>query len=239
MHINTENIPDASEVPGLSAAGGRRVYFVRHGVTEWNKLLRYQGSTDIPLLDSGREEAARLGARLHCLSGKVSKIISSPLARARETAEIIAEALGITVIETWDELTEVGFGSWEGLTVSQIIEKDGEAFFNRWRGGQLDYSPASGETCSSFFTRASVAADRILSGSEDLSIIVGHGAIFRVLFIPLLGQAKSSIFWRMRLDNCSISGVDIDKKHRASMAFLNDTLHLKVDFDDIPALPLP
>ena len=236
--IDGNNNHGAAEVPGLSAANGKRIYFVRHGMTEWNKLMRYQGSTDIPLSDRGRDQARRAGLRLRSLSGRASKIICSPLARARETAEIIAKELGVTQIEAWDELREVGFGSWEGLTVPQIIKKDGEDFFNKWRNDQLSYAPEDGEPCRSYFLRAEAAADKLLTKSEDCDIVVGHGAFFRVLLIPLLSQPKSSIFWRARLDNCSISAVDIDNKGRASVAFLNDALHIDADISEIGDIPL-
>ena len=112
------------ETPGLSLVIKRKITFVRHGITEWNKMFRYQGITDVPLSPEGEEQAKKAALRLSCES--VDRVISSPLERSMKTAVIIAETIGIKSVEAWDELREVDFGAWEGLTVPQIKEKYGE-----------------------------------------------------------------------------------------------------------------
>ena len=228
---------ETQEMPGLSAPGSRKVLLVRHGKTEWNKLFRYQGVTNIPLCPEGEEQAVRVALRLSTLS--VKRIISSPLERSLGTAEIIADAAGVSEVEIWDELIEVNFGEWEGLNVQEIKARFGADMFNRWKNAQLEVSVPNGEDSDSLYSRASKTAERITSFTDEYTIIVGHGAMFRALLLPLIGMPKGSIFWRMRMDNCSISGIDIDEKGRGSINFLNDTLHLHTKMSGILELPLP
>ena len=74
-----------------------KLYFVRHGESEWNTVGRICGATDIPLTDRGREMAKETAARIIEEGIKIDKIISSPLSRAYETAKIIGEVLGVDV----------------------------------------------------------------------------------------------------------------------------------------------
>ena len=224
------------ETPGLSGTRGRRIYFVRHGMTEWNKQFRYQGSTDIPLCEEGERQAERAAQRLTQLRG--TTVISSPLKRSLRTAEIIAKELGTSGVEVWNELTEVDFGGWEGLTVPQIKEKYGAELFEKWRNEQLDVTAPDGESVCETYERAAAAAAKLLARREERLIVVGHGAFFRVLLLPLIRMPRCSLFWRMRLDNCSISAFDVDRQGRASVTFLNDTLHMLTPFSDIADLPL-
>ena len=226
-----------TEAPGLSSARGRRVYFVRHGITDWNKSFRYQGATDIPLCADGELQAERAAKRLSGL--KCERIISSPLRRARRTAEIIAQELQLAETEVWDELTEVDFGEWEGLTTAGIRQKFGDELFDAWRAAQLDVTAPGGEDVRHVYDRSAAAAARLLDADEDNIIVVGHGAMFRALLLPLIGLPRCDTFWRMRMDNCAISSVDISKHRTAMVTFLNDTLHLKVPFGEIASLPLP
>ncbi len=76
------------------------LYLVRHGETEWNRLRRIQGLTDIPLNDTGREQARRTGMLL--TRRPIARVYASPLGRARETAEIIARELGLAEPELRD-----------------------------------------------------------------------------------------------------------------------------------------
>ena len=86
---------------------------VRHGQTDWNAERRLQGATDIPLNDVGREQAREAVATL--ADYQWDAIVSSPLSRAAETADLIAEGLGLTVARRIPELIERSFGPAEGL----------------------------------------------------------------------------------------------------------------------------
>ena len=89
------------------------LYLVRHGETEWNRLRRIQGLTDIPLNDTGREQARRTGMLL--TRRPIARVYASPLGRARETAEIIAGELGLPEPDLNAEFVERNYGDAEGM----------------------------------------------------------------------------------------------------------------------------
>lgn len=94
------------------------LYLVRHGETEWNRQRRIQGLTDIPLNDTGREQARTTGSLL--TRRPVTRVVASPLGRARETAEIIATQLGLGAPELHDAFVERNYGEAEGLGFHEI-----------------------------------------------------------------------------------------------------------------------
>lgn len=96
---------------------------VRHGETEWNRLGRVQGRTDIPLNDTGREQARAAGDRLR--GGRFDAVVASPLSRAADTARIIADELGLGGVELVDDLVERDYGGAEGMTGEQIDARHG------------------------------------------------------------------------------------------------------------------
>jgi uncharacterized phosphatase len=97
------------------------LYLVRHGETDWNLQRRIQGSTDIPLNDTGRAQAARTGALLS--RRHWDGILSSPLSRAFETATIIADRTGLAEPEAFDEIVERAYGDAEGLTDAELSQR--------------------------------------------------------------------------------------------------------------------
>ena len=228
---------EMDDAPGLSAPNcGRKLYLVRHGKTEWNNQFRYQGATDVPLCAEGIEQACRVALRLARV--KIGAIICSPLKRAAATAERIATHHAGVSVERNPLFTEVNFGEWEGLTVPQIKAHSGEELFYKWRRNELHVKVPGGEEPDAVYARAERAARELFSRVEDNIVVVGHGALFRALILPLIGAPRSDIFWKARIDNCSISALNLDKRGFATIACLNDILHLQVPEDKIIDLPL-
>jgi probable phosphoglycerate mutase len=97
------------------------LYLVRHGETDWNRERRIQGSTDIPLNETGRQQALRTGRLL--ARRRWDGIVSSPLSRASETARIIASEAGLPDPELVDEIVERSYGQAEGLTEAELSVK--------------------------------------------------------------------------------------------------------------------
>jgi probable phosphoglycerate mutase len=95
--------------------------FVRHGQTDWNFERRIQGATDVPLNETGREQAHETGRVL--AERRWDGIVASPLSRARETAEIIAACVGLDEVELVDALVERSYGEVEGLNSAEIAER--------------------------------------------------------------------------------------------------------------------
>jgi uncharacterized phosphatase len=140
---------------------------VRHGETDWNRERRIQGSTDIPLNETGRSQAAATGA---LLAGRQwSRIVASPLSRAAETAAIIAEAVGLGGPELDPALVERNYGDAEGLTGAELdaLYPDGAAVPGR------ESREAVGE-------RVVAALHRIAAAHPGEGvIIVAHGGVIR------------------------------------------------------------
>jgi len=106
-----------------------KIYIVRHGETQWNKEEVFRGRKDIPLNESGLRQANSVGQYFSHIS--VNRIVSSPLERARQTAEAISNTTG-TAVDTMAEFTDMNFGVWEGLTLPEV-EKDFPADFALWK----------------------------------------------------------------------------------------------------------
>jgi probable phosphoglycerate mutase len=143
-------------------------WFLRHGETDWNAQGLSQGTTDIPLNTVGLAQARRAAKTLTGLGG-ITTIIASPLVRARVTAEIAAEALGLPV--AIDEgLREVEFGEQEGKPMGD--------WYDDWIAGT--YTPDGAETFAGLYTRAVAAVNRATALPAPV-LVVAHGALFRAL----------------------------------------------------------
>lgn len=150
------------------------LYLVRHGETDWNLERRIQGSTDIPLNETGREQAARTGALL--ARRRFDGIASSPLSRAHETAEIIAKELGMGGsnghrVEVIAQIVERAYGDAEGLTDSELSVRF------------PDDAPVPGrENRDSVATRAVGALVALAERNPGSSLVVTtHGGVIRAV----------------------------------------------------------
>jgi uncharacterized phosphatase len=162
------------------------VAFIRHGQTDWNRDGLLQGSTDIPLNDTGREQAR--DAFMTLRSRPWDAVVSSPMKRARETARIIAEGLEIPLGRAYPELIERDYGPLEGTSVAAAIEQWPD---REYPGAEsLDAVASRGEAAL-----AAIVAD-IPSGAV---LVVCHGTIIRFTLARLAGRPVPGI------DNGSIS----------------------------------
>ena len=142
-------------------------WFLRHGETDWNAQGLSQGHTDIPLNSVGLAQAKRAARTLE--GSGIATIVSSPLSRARVTAEIAAGALGLPVSFD-DDLREVNFGEQEGQPMGD--------WYDDWIAGT--YTPTGAETFAGLLARA-VAAVNCATAQPGPVLIVAHGALFRAL----------------------------------------------------------
>ncbi|MDR1581589.1 MAG: histidine phosphatase family protein [Synergistaceae bacterium] len=215
-----------------------RIFFVRHGETDWNKELKYQGSTDIALNENGRSQARKVGLRLSRVIP--SKVFSSPLLRAYGTAEAIMEAnAGGAPVEVMDDLREISFGKWESLTYAEIMERHASDY-KTWLENPFSSSPTGGESFESLRTRSARAAEAVKSAAAPGAaiLVAAHGVVLRTLLSSLMDARDPRLMWRIRFDNCSISALDL-WGGRPSLVFLNDTHHLRMDDDKIGMLSFP
>jgi broad specificity phosphatase PhoE len=142
-------------------------WFLRHGETDWNAQGISQGNVDIPLNATGIAQARAAAQKLR--NRGIATIVSSPLSRAKVTAEFVGEALGLSVAIDPD-LREVGFGVQEGQPMS--------GWFTDWISGA--FTPERAETFAGLRARAVAAANRA-TAQPPAVLIVAHGALFRSL----------------------------------------------------------
>ncbi|BCV21194.1 alpha-ribazole phosphatase [Moorella sp. Hama-1] len=201
---------------------GTRVYLVRHGETEWNHTMRYQGHSDIALSATGRRQAELLRERFRGI--KLDAIYASDLNRAKETAAVIAAPHGLQVQEV-PALRELNFGAWEGLTYQEIIASYPREL-DTWRRNPGTTIVPGGESFQQVKERALAAFEDIVATEAGRTLLlVAHGGSLRSLICALLGLDLTAV-WRFRLDNTGVSVVDCYDEQRI-LVLLNDTHHLE------------
>jgi broad specificity phosphatase PhoE len=191
-------VASADRGPSAARSGDQAVRLVlwRHGQTQWNAERRFQGQTDIPLDNTGGQQAERAARLLAAL--RPDAIYSSDLARALSTAAPLARLTGLTVIPDKDLRERCG-GLWEGLTDIEIRQ--------RYPDEHSQWLPPGGETSAAVADRAVAAMDRIAGtlAPGSLAVVVSHGAALRLGAARLLGLPED--LWGVigPLANCAWS----------------------------------
>ncbi|MBA4110012.1 MAG: histidine phosphatase family protein [Leptothrix sp. (in: Bacteria)] len=151
-----------------------RLLVIRHGETAWNLEARIQGHTDIPLNEHGRWQAERLALAL--ADEGLDAIYTSDLQRARDTAQAVARATGLT-LQLDQGLRERNFGRLEGMTQNQVALQWPEEG-RRWRERDPTYGPEAGETLQSFYQRCVDTAERLAQLHPGQTVaLVAHGGV--------------------------------------------------------------
>ena len=162
---------------------GNRVLLWRHGQTDWNMVNRFQGHSDIPLNDVGRYQAQHAAKILAGMNP--TSIISSDLGRARETAQALADLLGLAVTP-YENLRETNGGLWEGKTGAENRAEDFQNFIS-WIDGDDNRAGTTGEKRSEVAARAVGVINEVLDGKSDqLLVVATHGGTARCILGQLL-----------------------------------------------------
>ena len=164
------------------------IYLVRHGQTKFNVEQRHQGHVDSPLTELGREQARRAGDTLATLiDPRDSVIFSSPLGRALQTAEIIADIIAVKrsiIIDS--DLMEIGMGSAEGMTQAEVEKRWPVSAANSTMKTMSLWSP-DGETLEALAERLNRALRRVVDDDAGSRVVVTHGVAARVFQASHLG----------------------------------------------------
>ncbi|MEU5654210.1 bifunctional RNase H/acid phosphatase [Streptomyces sp. NPDC047737] len=199
---------------------------LRHGETALTPEKRFSGSggRDPELSDTGRHQAA-CAAEAFAARGTVQEIVSSPLRRCRETAQAVADRLGLEVrIE--EGLRETDFGAWEGLTFAEVRERHG-ADLTAWLASPDAAPTGGGESFAEVAERVSVTRDLLISRYKGrTALLVTHVTPIKTLVRLALGAPPESLF-RMELSPASVSTVAYYADGNPSLRLLNDTSHLR------------
>lgn len=198
-----------------------RLLLVRHGTTVHSHQRRFSGVNSLPLDDHGRAQADGI-ARHIARGAAVDVVCSSPLRRAQETATAIAAQFGIGV-ETVDELVEMEFGDWEGLTLAEAHAKWPDAITD-WLAGQ-DIAPPGGESFGAVEQRVLPAVEKIVERHRGKRIaVVSHITPIKTVLRTCLAAPKQTMF-KFHLDTASLSIVDYYADGTTSVRLINNCEH--------------
>jgi probable phosphoglycerate mutase len=174
-----------------------RILLARHGETDWNRIGRWQGHADLPLNDAGRGQAVELAERL--AGDGIAAIYTSDLMRASQTARVVADRLGLAVIEDAG-LREIDVGSWSGFTRAEVERRFPEGYA-RWLDGEIGHD---GETREELTERVVGAVERIAAAHpDDTILVVTHGGAIRALRRYADGDPGDPI------ENCGTSSLEL------------------------------
>lgn len=202
---------------------------VRHGETAWNRARRIQGHIDIALNEVGHQQAWRTGRRLAL--EPIAGIVSSDLARARQTAAAIAQACGLPV-EIDLRLRERAFGAFEGRDHAEI-ERDCAADYARWKAREPDFAlPGGGESLSEFQARVEQVLGELaerFSGARV--VVVTHGGVLDAAYRMGSGLALTAP------RTFDLLNASLNRLHRVGGRFQlgswADVSHLSASLDDV------
>ncbi|PRX44164.1 putative phosphoglycerate mutase [Prauserella shujinwangii] len=202
-----------------------RLLLLRHGQTGMSIDRRYSGRGDVPLTEHGRWQAGAAAKRLAAMTGLGPDVpvVASPLTRATQTAQTVADALGGRV-RTSQGLVETDFGAWEGLTFAEAAERDPRVH-RAWLGDS-SVRPPGGESFDEVHRRVRRARDEMLAeyGGRTV-VVVSHVTPIKALLRMGL-DAGPSLLFRLHLDLASLSIVDFYPDGNASVRLVNDISHL-------------
>lgn len=218
------NVAAAGPEPDLGAPA--TFVLLRHGETPLTPTKRFSGSggSDPALSDIGRYQAERVAAAL-AARGTIQAIVSSPLARCRETAAIVTARLGLQAAVD-DGLRETGFGAWEGLTFGEVRERYPEDL-DAWLASPGARPTGGGESFEAVAQRVAATRDKLVAAYAGRTVLlVSHVTPIKTLVRLVLGAPPESLF-RMELAAASLSAVAYYADGNASLRLLNDTSHLR------------
>jgi phosphoserine phosphatase len=199
------------------------ILLVRHGQTEWNRIERFRGRYDVELNTTGIEQARRTAQRI----GKYWKptgIYSSPLMRAIQTAEKIAQVC-TPKVEPNLGLIDIDYGEWQGLTPTEAREKWAEQISNWYDHPERTVIPG-GESLTKVQDRAMSYTTTVAKQHINQTIvIVSHTVVIRLILLNVLGLGIER-FWHLRQDPCAINIIEMED-HDFTICSLNDTCHLE------------
>jgi broad specificity phosphatase PhoE len=197
------------------------ILLARHGQTDWNKDGRWQGHADIPLNETGRQQAAALRQRLQ--SWPISAIYTSDLQRCVQTAVPLAQALDLkpTLAPIWRERD---VGDFSGLTGAEAREQFPDVWANATRG-MVD--PPNGEPFAAVLSRAWQAFETIAEAhTEGMVAVVTHGGLLHALLGQVMGIAPAVYGGFAVGGNTGLSIVEVNNRGPV-VTRLNDTSHLE------------
>lgn len=200
----------------------KKLFLIRHGITEQNEQRRYCGVTDVCLSSHGLRQVKLLDRSLS--QEKITSIYTSPLNRCMETAGTIAESHSIKA-RSLQDLSEIDFGQWEGLTFDEIQTQYPEQI-RRWFESPDTFVFPDGESVKGFRNRVLNSLNGILEEDGNM-VIVGHGGSLRFIICHLCDLGMNCLH-SFELEPASVTVLEHHDESTV-IRVLNDTCHLKTE----------
>ncbi len=200
----------------------KKIYIVRHGETNWNLEGRTQGWKDSSLTEQGLQQAKQLAQRLK--KEEIQVVFSSNLERATSTAHIIADAIKAPCFYL-EDLKEVGFGHWEGLTKKEIGTKYPHQL-EAWHNTPHIAEIPEGEGLKIAQNRICSLYNEILDREEENILLVSHGTLIKLFIMSFLNMPLAD-FYKLKQDNCAINIIEFTK-YGSVLTKYNDTSFMEI-----------
>jgi ribonuclease H / adenosylcobalamin/alpha-ribazole phosphatase len=211
----------ATPTPTPKSRDTTTLILVRHGVTVHTESRKFSGGLggrDLGLTDEGRAQARATADWLAPLADEIDVVISSPVRRTLETAEVIAARLGTTFV-TEDGLAEMEFGTWEGMTFAEVRESYPDDL-DAWLGS-VDTGPGGGESLREVEKRVLATLDRLVCQHAGKTVLaVSHVTPIKVLVAHVMGAPLESVH-RMELAPASVTVVSFFDDDRMALRMFN------------------
>lgn len=199
-----------------------RAILIRHGQTVWNKGDRFRGQIDLDLDDVGLMQAQAIASRVG--HWPVSHLFSSPLKRAWQTAQAVADLMGLQT-QQLDGLNDINYGQWQGRTPAEVAAEQ-PALYHQWRTQPNLVIFPEGESLDQIRIRATTALEDLLAKYPgETMVVVSHKVVCKLLVLHVLGL-DTSHFWNVEQDNGAINILEV-RNNMLVAALVNDTCHLK------------
>ena len=199
-----------------------RVILIRHGQTVWNEGDRFRGQIDLDLDDVGLRQAEAIAS--HVKHWPVRRLFSSPLKRARQTAQAVADLMSLEA-QQLDGFNDINYGQWQGHTPSEMVVEQPD-LYRLWRTQPDQVTFPEGESLNQISTRSTSALEELLAKYPgETMAIVSHKVVCKLLLLHVLGLDNSH-FWNVEQDNGAINILEM-KNNVLMAALINDTCHLK------------
>ena len=203
-----------------------KIYFVRHGETEWNVKKIFQGVKDSPLTSLGKEQARKLKNRLNKLG--FDYFYSSPLGRAKETLRILTENRKNITLGEIENFREIDMGEMEGVPREEFERKYPVQFNNLWYNGK-DYDPSEyrGENFQGVMNRVKKGLDFLVTNhkKDDKILVVSHGIALEAIFACINNEGVETFSERKVPENTSLTIVEY-KDNQFKILDFSNTSHL-------------
>jgi broad specificity phosphatase PhoE len=209
--------------PPPALAGATRLLLVRHAVTPYTEAGRVDGrrGADPDLSDVGRRQAEHAGTAVRALVDADVRVVTSSLARARQTGAAVAAALGVPPVldDDWDEQS---FGDWDGAVFTELAEQHADDLERLWR--DRDYHRPGGESLAQLETRVLRAYGKAVA-TKGTTVVVTSRKPILVVLAAVLGIEEER-FWTLATEPASVTAVELWPDGQVSVPFVNRTSHL-------------